>query len=339
MKTESSLPRISVVILNWNGRDDTIRCLSSLVGLTYRNHEVIVVDNGSNDDSVAAVRASFPSVHIIETGKNLGYAGGNNVGIRWALACGAEYILILNNDTVVDPGLLGALVRASTTLPAPSIIGAAIYFMDQPEQLWYRGGRWDSDACSFRHEGYGQPLNPDIAVIREVDYVTGCALFAPRQVFETIGGFNEDYFLTYEETDFCYRAREAGYLCVVTTEARLWHAVSASFGGADAPLMRYFMARNGLLWARRHLQHADYRRVRNRTWVQLRMNLLPTFVYFKSGASRIKEAWWSMNSWWRRVQRSWRDPGNLAEAVGVIHHHVRRYGNCPTFVRRLNARR
>jgi GT2 family glycosyltransferase len=328
-------PRVTLVVLNWNGKDDTIRCLDSIKGLQYSNYTVLVVDNGSSDDSVSAIRASHPDIRIIETGRNLGYAGGNNIGIRQAIQDGAEYILVLNNDTVVDEYLLDSLISASNILPKNSIIGSAIFYLDRPEVLWYRGGRWDPKRQRLLHEGIGQHLDQEQPEIREVDYVTGCALFAHRSVFETLGGFDEAYFLTYEETDFCYRARAAGYRSFVTTSAKLWHSVSASFGGEESPLVRYFMTRNSLRWASAHLGRKTLWQLRRRMLLDLRKLLLPRFVYSGNSMS-MKGLWWSLHGWWQQTKRAWRNPYAIAARAGLIHHFLHRYGDCPEFIRRLS---
>lgn len=332
---EKTEPHVMLVVLNWNGRDDTLRCLSSIKNLTYSNYSVVVVDNGSSDNSVSAIGDSFPDLRIIETGKNLGYAGGNNVGIKHALNNGADYILVLNNDTVVESSLLDSLVTASEVLPKPAIIGSAIYYLNDPDVLWYRGGRWDSSKRKLIHEGYGHPLDNKSPTIREVDYVTGCALFAHRSIFEALGGFDESYFLTYEETDFCYRARSIGYRSFVTTRAKLWHSVSASFGGSESPLIRYFMTRNSLLWAKNHLDRNSLRLLRRRILSELTPKLFPSFTYSVKDHRSIKGFWWSLHSWWKEARRAWQDPYTIATGIGLIHHWLRRYGDCPRYVRRL----
>ena len=148
-------PRVAVIVLNWNGREDTLECLRSIRSIAYSNFGVIVVDNGSTDGSVAAIRASQPSVEVIDTGENLGFAGGNNVGIRRALELGADYVLLLNNDTVVDPGLLRAFVAAAALHPEAGAFGAKIYFHSEPTRIWYAGARWEAGAGELRSRGLG----------------------------------------------------------------------------------------------------------------------------------------------------------------------------------------
>src|SRR5436190_7401977 len=138
-------PSVAVIVLNWNGRDDTLACLESLAGLNYDNFQVMVVDNGSTDGSVGAIRPRFPGVEIIETGRNLGFAEGNNVGIRLALDRGMDYVFLLNNDTVVDPSLLSELVAAAERCPEGGIFGAQILYHSDPLKIWFAGARWDEE--------------------------------------------------------------------------------------------------------------------------------------------------------------------------------------------------
>ena len=247
------VPTVFVVVLNWNGRDDTLACLESVDKITHPDFRVIVVDNGSADDSVDAIRATFPEVELIETGANLGFSGGNNVGIKRAPQLGADYVLLLNNDTVVDPGLLDAFVAAARCFPDAGVFSAKIYFHAEPNRIWYAGARWSARATRFEQVGEGV-LDDGISfsTICETDYACGCAFFVPAARLREIGLLDDNFFLYFEETDWCYRAREAGYPSIFVPEAKLWHKVSVSFGGEGSPLALYFQTRNRLLWAKRH---------------------------------------------------------------------------------------
>ena len=131
------LPRVFVIILNWNGRDDTLECIASIKEIDYSNYEIVVVDNGSVDDSVQAISKQYPEIMLLQTGENLGYAGGNNIGVNWALEKNADFILLLNNDTIVARNLLSSFVNAANQLPSGSILGAKIYFYDKPYLSYY----------------------------------------------------------------------------------------------------------------------------------------------------------------------------------------------------------
>ena len=243
-------PKVAIIILNWNGRDDTLACLESVFEIDYPNYEVIVVDNGSSDDSVPAIRQRFPPVQLIETGENLGYAGGNNVGIEHALQSGSDYLFILNNDTTVAPDILKHLVAAAETYPDTAAFGPIVLEMERPDIIWTAGEHFAADGLSCVHHLQGSRLSELDGLDRqEWDWINGAAFFARAKVWREIGLFDSRFFLVYEESDWCFRARRAGYRCRVVPEARVWHKVAGSFGGEASPLRAYFSARNQLLFA------------------------------------------------------------------------------------------
>lgn len=323
-------PRISVVILNWNGRDDTLACLDSVSRIEYPSFDVIVADNGSDDGSVSAVREQFPGAHIIENGANLGFAGGNNPAISYALTSGADFILLLNNDTVVDRSILAAFVDAAARMPHAGIFGAKIYYFTKKNTLWYAGGWWNQRDLRFGDFGANEIDYGQFDEISTTDWVIGCALFARAEVFKNIGLLEEKFFLNYEEIDFCFRARRAGYDCAYTPFARLWHKVSASFGGDDSPLKIYFNERNRLLWAQRNMSFSIQLRMYLRaTCVLLTRMLRPLLGKTISGQRKIKTWWWA-------IVAEYRNPLNRALAQGYIDFWLRRFGDCPDSIRSLN---
>lgn len=246
--------RVAVIVLNWNGGETTLGCLRSLRLLDHQDVRTIVVDNGSIDDSVATIREQFPEVTLIQTGANLGYAGGNNAGIRVALDDAAtRYLLLLNNDTHVHPRLVSEMVSIAEGSPGSEIYAPKIFYADRPDILWFAGGFWDAHGYDFFHRGDGVADHHQFDDAPDIDYASGCALFARREVVEHVGLLDERFFLMYEEADWCYRARKAGYRCRLAPRAMLWHKVSHSFGGAQSPRIAYFSYRNRLLWAEKHL--------------------------------------------------------------------------------------
>ena len=150
-------PEIFIVILNWNGKSDTLVCLTSLQSLQYSQYKIIIIDNGSTDDSVHEIRALYPEMTVIETGQNLGYAEGNNVGIRYALEQDAEFILLLNNDTTVAPDLLDQLVNAATQNSNAGVFGATLFYMDKPDTVWFAGAQWNAQTLTFDYPYQDQP--------------------------------------------------------------------------------------------------------------------------------------------------------------------------------------
>jgi hypothetical protein len=325
-----------IVLLNWNGIDDTLDCLRSLQEVNYRNFHVLVVDNGSGDDSVGRLQryeARFP-FELIETRRNLGFAEGNNVGIRRALAQGAEYVLLLNNDTVVDPNFLGAFVCAAQARPDGAVFSGRIYYFDCPSTLWYAGATWRCEGQYFQHDGIGQ-VDDGAAYqqIVETDYASGCAFFMRASALQTIGLLDAKYFLTYEESDLCYRARKAGFRVLFVPEAKLWHKVSASFGGVDSPLQLYFYSRNVLLWAERHLPRREY-------WSLFRKTAADALRFggnTETSASAVQRAYWSLGSMLQRLRRSGSDPAGRARYLGLRDYLLRRFGDCPAEVRQLRS--
>jgi len=246
----SNLPQVVIIVLNWNGLNDTLECLESLSRLDYPVYEVMVVDNGSSDGSVSVIRERFPFVTVIENGENLGYAGGNNVGLRYALARGTDYALLLNNDTEAAPDSLRLLVGAAEADPAVGIAGPTIYYYDQPQVIWSAGGAIDWRRGQTWMVGLDER---DVAQFgqepREVDFVTGCALLVKRAVLERAGLLDERFFAYYEETEWCVRARRAGFKVVHVPRAHIWHKISP-VARADSPVVHYYMTRNRLLFLR-----------------------------------------------------------------------------------------
>lgn len=333
--TYYSTPKVAIIILNWNGKEDTIECLKSFEKIDYQNYELVVVDNGSEDDSVAAIKQMFPEIIVIETGHNLGYAGGNNAGIRYALKNDTEYVLLLNNDTVVDEKLIEAFIKANTKLIKPAILGGKIYYHAQPDTLWYAGANWVPSKLDFEHIGMGQKDGSAFDQLSKTEYVTGCLMFVPAEIFHQVGLLDEGFFLIYEETDWCYRARKYGYECYYIPTAKIWHKVSASFGGSSSPISEYFIARNRLLWARKHLglllKIKLYLQYSHMLWTRI----FPRFVLANTPVSFLKRYFWSFASWLKALKRNFYLPSNQAFMRGVMDYFFRRLGNCPKSIRTL----
>jgi len=323
--------RVSVIVLNWNGRDDTLECLESVRRIDYPDFDVVVVDNGSADGSVDAIRGRFPSVRVLETGKNLGFAGGNNVGIRDALGRNVEYVFLLNNDTVVDAGVLRHLAVAAESTPEGGIFGAKIYYYLQRDLLWFAGGKWSEEESNFLHVGQHEiDDGKRYAELSETDYACGCAFFVKSEVFRAVGLLDERFFLTFEETDLCYRARRVGFKSYFVPAAKIWHKVSVSMGGEGSLLFTYFIARNRLLWAEKNLpvgrRMAVYRRVFDEmAWFLLSPRLRPEDGALGNGA-------WS-GRFLRALGSRIKDPVRRVRARAVRDYVLRRFGDCPPSVR------
>lgn len=245
-------PCITIIVLNWNGLVDTLSCLESLYPVANANTKVLVVDNGSTDGSVPAIQAAHPDVEVVETGCNLGYAGGNNVGIERAVANGADYVLVLNNDTTCAPDLIDRLLEAAERHPYAGMFCPRILYMHDPQRVWFDDARWSSRDLNFKFPGKDRLVSDLGTGDHEADFACGAALFVRAEVIRQIGVFDARYFLVWEESDWCYRARQNGWASVVVPSAKVWHRVGASFGSEASPLRTYFSSRNKLVWLFRH---------------------------------------------------------------------------------------
>lgn len=314
-------PRILIVLLNWNGKRDTLECLSSLEKVAYPNFTPIIIDNGSTDDSVPVIRSAFPKVPIFETKANLGFAGGNNIGISWALKKPYEWILLLNNDTTVSPDFLDSFLAAAKEKPQAKILGAKIYRYSDPNRIDHLGGFWNSETAEFYSPAAGKiEDNTSFEEMEKVDYVCGAALFMHRSVPQAIGVLEPRFFLFWEETDFCCRARRAGFEIWTAPKAKIWHKVSSSFIGGK-PHMHYFWWRSRLLWIERNCLFPErkilYRKIIfPELWKCFRHYLLK-----------------SLQSCFRRSEKS-RQKALRCKAglIGALHYTTNRFGNCPRWL-------
>lgn len=246
------LPSVTIITLNWNQPHYTLACLRSLQSVTYPNFKVIVLDNGSKDDSIAQIRAVLPEqnypVELIENGHNLGFAEGNNVGIRKALNDGADYVLLLNNDTEVAPDFIEPLVKMAQSNPNIGITGSKIYYFDEPERLWSAGGTIAATGATHQL-GVNEFDSPELNQLRKVDYVSGCAMLVKRAVIEKVGMLDARFFAYYEETDWCARTARAGYSIWYVPQSKIWHKISLK-ARDFTPYYVYLMSRNRLLFLR-----------------------------------------------------------------------------------------
>lgn len=249
--TASRKKLVYVLIVNWNQAELTIDCLRSVFDSQGVRFQVLVVDNGSTDDSRQQICQAFPQVEWLEAGENLGYSEGNNLGLRFVLENGADYVLLLNNDTVVDPRMLSYLFEAAESDPAIGIVGPTQFYFDSPSTIWGADNhvRW-SQGLTHRAR-MGETLFPDDhSAIKtdliEADYIDTCAALVRADVFRKIGLLDKRYFINYDDADFGLRARAAGFRVVYCPAARMWHKVSAAMGQAS-PATTYYMTRNSML--------------------------------------------------------------------------------------------
>lgn len=244
---------VTAIVVNWNGMQDTLRCVDSLRTQDYACLRILVVDNASTDGSTGAVRRAFRDIDLLALSENRGFAAGANRGIRWALDGGADYILLLNNDVVADRRLVSELLKAAAEKPAGGILGPKIYFTDSPRMIWAAGGRVGRWSGRTWHVGIGEKDKGQYDAFRAVDYLPGAGQLIRQSVFRAVGLLDESYEMYYEEVDFNFRARQRGFEILYVPSALLWHRVSASIGGERDPRITYYMTRNRIWFMRRHI--------------------------------------------------------------------------------------
>jgi GT2 family glycosyltransferase len=218
-----------IIILTWNALDATLRCLNSLVSGGVDESQIILVDNASSDDTIAKIESKFPLVKLIKQEKNTGFSAGVNTGIKLAEKFGAGNVLILNNDTVLSENPIPVMVEYIQDLPEAGIVAPHIYESGIEEKIWYSGGdrhTLTGDPLGFKPGKVSKRDSPDI--VKEVDYVFGTAMLIKMDVIKNIGLLNEDFFLYYEDLEFCNRARAAHYKIYSIPEIKIQHEISAS---------------------------------------------------------------------------------------------------------------
>lgn len=251
--TSPTAPKVTVIILTWNRVDDVVTCLESFSRVKYPNLEVVVVDNNSADETVATLRANYDWITLIVNDDNLGYVGGNNVGIKHALAKGTDYVFVLNSDTKMIANCLDELVRTMQSDPRIAITGAKNLYMQNTDFSWGKHGvlNWGPMLC--RTHGRFVRDYPETSP-KDVDWVIGNGCMMSREALEKVGIFDEDFFQVNEDVDWCIRARKAGYRVVYVDTAAIEHR-GASSADLSKPIVfsyGYFLGRNAILFAKKH---------------------------------------------------------------------------------------
>jgi len=247
-------PLVYVVILNYNNLRDTVEAIRSVLELQYGNFKVLLVENSTDHAVIDAIRAQFPDIEILETGRNLGYAGGNNAGILHAMKQEPDYIFVLNNDVSVEPDVLTTLVHELEINRDCAACQPLVVCSENPDAIWSAGTEmylgyprlYLKNGSRFSE----QPAKPPFGLV-------GCALLFRASALRDIGLFDESLFLMHEETDWCIRAKEMGYGLLVAPAARVRHKVSATLGSLSAPYL-YYISRNWLLVAKKHFKSSRY---------------------------------------------------------------------------------
>ncbi len=259
------MKKIGIIILNYNGEKDTAQCLESIGNTQITNYklQIFVVDNGSIQKF--KVNSSEGEIRVIREDINLGFAAGNNVGIKAALDFGAEFALLLNNDTLVDKNLITELVRVAESDSKIGIVVPKIYFAkgfefhknrykkeDLGNVFWYAGGLMDWKNIIGHHRGVDEVDKGQYKKEEETEIATGCCMLIKKNVFEKIGFLDEKYFLYYEDSDFSQRAKKSGFTIVYAPKGILWHKNAGSAGGSGSSLQDYYITRNRLIFGTKY---------------------------------------------------------------------------------------
>ena len=220
-----------IVVLNWNGAEETIACLESLAGVMTTDCRVLVVDNGSSDASPEKIRKAFPSVELLCLPVNFGYGGGNNAGFRRVQEMQAEFVIFLNNDTIVDAGFCAPLVETLRLQPLAGMAVPKIFYWDRPDTIWYAGGVFRLSTGLICHVGLRQKDAPEFDRPGSTEYATGCCFAMRCRDFEALGGFDETFAMYAEDVDLSLRVRALGKSIEYVPSSKVWHKVSASLTG------------------------------------------------------------------------------------------------------------
>lgn len=257
--------KIAIIILNWNSENYIFDCIESVQKLEIGNWkiDVVIVDNKSTNQSDELIETRYKDVKLLRNKENLGFTGGNNVGIEHAMENGADYVMLLNSDTIVDKDLLIELIETAESDKQIGIVGPKIFFAsgheyktdyqakDKGKVIWYAGGKIDWKNVILSHRGVDEVDQGQYDQRQETDFVTGCCVLVKKQVIEKIGMLDNKYFLYLEDADFCQRAKLAGYKIIYSPKGNVWHlnAGSSSVGGG---LQDYYITRNRLLFGMKY---------------------------------------------------------------------------------------
>lgn len=230
---------------------DTVECLRSIEKCSYPAYEVVVVDNGSTDGSVKRLKKDFKDVVYIENKENLGYTGGNNVGIKYAMDRRGEFIWLLNNDTLIESDSLDILIRAAKDNPSAGVLSPKILCYPDTHLLYSKGER-HSLWINRRRVNIGEVDQKQEIMPRTVDYAVGCSMLVRREFVERVGLLDETFFAYFEEVDWCFRGRKLGFDVLYVPAAVVYHKGGASTGGLISPIVLYYHTRNWIYFMRKH---------------------------------------------------------------------------------------
>lgn len=224
-------PHIKVLILNWNGSKLTCQCLASIEKLTYENFSTMVIDNASSDDSIEKIHTNYPSVDVLVLDRNYGFGPAYNLAFKHLENSKSEFVLILNNDTIVESDLLDELISGVSLHGSGHFFCPIIHYLDSPDKIWYAGGKVDLPVGQLAHAGLRQKNKGQYSDISITGFATGCCILTSLESLKKLDGFDEDFNMYAEDVDLCLRAQAMGIYSIFVPKAKIFHKVSASIGG------------------------------------------------------------------------------------------------------------
>lgn len=247
---------VYIVLVNFNGAKDTIECIKSLNNINYENFKIVVVDNKSSDEDKVKLKEADIKFHLIESNENLGFAGGNNIGIKYAIDNNADFVLLLNNDTLVHKDFLNELMKYTEI--NVGVIGPKILYYPEVSKIWFAGGMINWFKFIGQHFGEKQEDNGQFNTLKEVDFVTGCCMLIDSNVFKKVGLLPEGYFMYFEDVDFCVKVKDAGYKLIYNPNSEIYHKVSISSGGEESPFILKYSNRNRLKFMKKYKHKVSF---------------------------------------------------------------------------------
>lgn len=242
--------RVAILLVSYNGKEYTKDCIDSIINSDYGDYSIILIDNASSDGTVDYVKENYEDrVVILQEAENLGFARANNIGAEYAIKHGAEYVLLLNNDTVIDRGMISSLLKVSNeyTISVPKM-----FYFDKPDAIWYAGGKINKFKGYTEHIGTGVVDQGQYDEQKQIDFATGCCMLIHKNTIQKIGLFDENYFMYFEDSDFCLKAKKFGVKIIYTPLAQLWHKVSSSSGNGISKFQIYYTTRNRLYFVNKY---------------------------------------------------------------------------------------
>ncbi len=281
-------PSVGIVLLSLNRFTMTAKCIRSLLSINYPRYSIVVVDNNSADNSGEKLKESFPIITLLKSKFNRGFCGGNNLGIRYCLDAQFDYILILNDDTEVEPDFLSILVQKGVSIPEKlHVITGKICCNQDRTMVWYAGGDLSLIHGIGKHRGHFKKDRPEYNNDCKVEYASGCMMLVKSEVFETIGLLKESIFIYLDDTEFCIRLREASIPIYYQAASRIYHKVEAGIGLANyTPFYLYYSSRNRVLITR-NIGYRFYLLVYSWTIATIKIVILAVLPYVDKKSIKI----------------------------------------------------